>query len=173
LGVVIIAGVLVLQLWPKDNGVVKIGDSYLGGKIAYIDSTGLHGLIAASVDQGTSTIWGCYGIAISGADGTAIGTGNQNTHDIIMAGCWPPENAARICHDLSLNGYTDWYLPSKDELNQLYINRVAIGTLINSNDLLSSSEDVTGAVWYQNVYNGYQDRTDKGSAMSVRCVRAF
>ena len=57
-----------------------IGTTYGGGVIAYIDSSG-HGLIAAPSDIGTAA-WGCYGTAISGADGVAIGTGNQNTIDI-------------------------------------------------------------------------------------------
>jgi len=102
----------------KVTRFVAIGDSYQGGKVAYIDGTNIHGLIAATADQGTSTEWGCYGTAISGADGTAIGTGNQNTIDI-MAGCSTAGIAARLAGDLVLNSYGDWHLPSKDELNKL------------------------------------------------------
>ena len=57
-----------------------IGDLYQGGIVFWLDGNG-GGLIAALTDQ-SGAQWGCYGALISGADGTAIGTGNQNTIDI-------------------------------------------------------------------------------------------
>lgn len=155
----------------KVTRFVAIGDSYQGGKVAYIDGTNIHGLIAATADQGTLPTWGCYGTAISGADGTAIGTGNQNTIDI-MAGCATAGIAARVCGDLVEGGYSDWYLPSKDELNQLYINKTAIGGFTTSNYWSSSEGDASHA-WGQYFDNGGQNGSDKTDTNYMRAVRAF
>jgi hypothetical protein len=161
------------QIFTTTNNLFAIGQSYQGGIIAYIDSSGIHGLIAAPSDQGTGIRWGCYGTEISGADGTAIGTGNQNTIDI-MTGCNEAGIPARLCGDLVLGGYSDWYLPSKDELNQLYLNRVAIGGFINTYPYYwSSTEFGSNDVWSQNFQDGFQFNWHKNHEFKVRAVRAF
>jgi hypothetical protein len=159
------------QIFTTTNNLFAIGQSCQGGIVAYIDSSGIHGLIAAPSDLGGAP-WGCYGTEISGADGTAIGTGNQNTIDI-MTGCNEAGIAARLCGDLVLGGYSDWYLPSKDELNQLYINRVAIGGFAAA-IYWSSSENYNYSAWVQHFYDGYQfNYYSKDNAVYVRAVRAF
>ncbi|MCX6737911.1 MAG: InlB B-repeat-containing protein [Candidatus Parcubacteria bacterium] len=153
--------------------IPAIGGDFQGGKVAYVDGTGLHGFIVATADQSTGAQWGCYETTISGADGTAIGTGNQNTIDI-MAGCSTAGIAARLCGDLDLNGYTDWYLPSKDELNQLWVNRVAIGVFVDGTNYRSSSEVDSRHAWLQDFYGGFQDNTtSKAYLMYVRAIRSF
>ena len=159
---------------------LSIGQIYQGGKIAYIDASGLHGLIAAPSDQEQAP-WGCAGTSSGGAIATAIGYGSSNTI-YIMNSCSQGGIAARLCGDLVLGGYSDWYLPSKDELNQLYINRVAIGGFATNPEeafYWSSSEYLEGIVpylysWEQNFASGgqYNDE-NKSNICKVRAVRSF
>jgi len=149
-----------------------IGDNYGGGKVAYIDGTGQHGLIAATANQSTGIFWHVSGTGTTGASGTALSTGNANTNAIVTL-YGAESNAAKLCYDLSLNGYTDWYLPSKDELNQLWSNRVTIGGFA-AYAYWSSSEAGAGVAWYQN-FGGFfnQDFDPKDGTYYVRAVRSF
>jgi hypothetical protein len=159
--------------------VYQIGDSALGGKIAYILQPGdpgyvvgeQHGLVATVSDVSTSATWGCAGVQITGADGQAIGDGNQNTIDI-MAECATAGIAARLCGDLSQGGYSDWYLPSLDELTQLYNNRVAIGGFA-ADSYWSSSEFTDNNALTKNFSTGSSSQSGKGNTLRVRAIRSF
>ena len=155
--------------------VYAIGGNVNGGIIFYIDGTGQHGLVCAPTDQVTiaGADWGCYNSTITGADGTALGTGNQNTIDIVN-GCLTEGIAAKICYDLDLNGYTDWYLPSKDELDLMYTNLKAAGLSSFSSDFYwSSSEYSYGSAWLQDFRNGTKSANVKFGKLDVRAVRSF
>ena len=110
--------------------------------------------------------------AVSGADGTAIGTGAQNTIDIVaQSGNVAATSAAVYCSDYTYGGFSDWFLPSKDELNQMYLNRVAIG--FQNDNYYSSSENGTSNAWFQYFYSNIVNALSKANVMRVRPVRMF
>jgi len=169
------AGIFNVTLYAQWTPYVLRDTGPAGGYIFYDKgsySDGWRYLEAAPSDQANAP-WGCYGVSIPGADGTAVGTGKQNTIDI-EAGCATPGTAADICANLSLGGYSDWFLPSKDELNLMYENLKVSGVGgFPGSYYWSSSEDDASFAWDQSFYNGYRNGSSKGGSRWVRAVRAF
>jgi hypothetical protein len=127
-------------------------------------------------DQSASAEWGCIG-TLTGADGSAVGTGKQNTIDI-LGGCAEDGIAARLCNVLVEGDYNDWFLPSKAELNLMYANLHNIGTPVGgfeSGLYWSSSEREGNAhnAWTQDFSNSDQNYYLKYSELRVRAIRAF
>ena len=169
------------------NGVavLAVGDTYGGGKVAYIlqagdpgySSTVQHGLISATADQSTGIIWSLPAyqsivVPSNGAIATALGTGLANTNAIISQNGAGTTYAAGLARAYNGGGYSDWYLPSKDELNKLYLNKVAIGGF-TTGLYWSSSEYSDAGAWFQFFSNGGQYGYGKENALYVRAVRAF
>ena len=170
--------------------VPSIGDTHQGGIVFYLDGSG-GGLIAAPSDQSTSANWsnhaylgGCAGTNIPGTS-KLIGTGNQNTINI-DAICTTTGIAADICANLTLNGYSDWFLPSKNELNKMYLNigqgnALGLGNIggfatgILSSGYWSSTQRNanTNEAWALFFDNGLPINYTKWNSMIVRAVRSF
>ena len=170
------------SLANTDDGscVSQIGDFYQGGIIFYLDGNG-GGLIAAPSDQSNGVNWGCYGISISGADALAVGTGAQNTIDIEI-GCTDAGIAADICANLVLAGYSDWFLPSKDELAWMKhnigpTNSLGLGNIggFSYDYYYSSSESTASAAWMLGFSPSgtWVNNSWKSHLRSVRAIRGF
>jgi hypothetical protein len=162
---------------------LSIGDSYQGGKVAYIlvsgdpgyDPNTPHGLIAATTDQIGGIQWYNGSYINTEAKGTAIGTGFSNTNKIIASqGGTPTSYAAGVARAYTGGGYTDWYLPSKDELNKLYLSRFVIGRYV-TDAYWSSSERNNINAWAQDFFQPtYIAFTDKEYIyFNVRAIRSF
>ena len=163
------------------NFPAQVGDFRHGGVVFWVDPTdNTKGMVVDVVDISAAITWGCTGVEISGADGSAIGTGAQNTIDI-EAGCLALSTPADFCSNSTVGGFTDWFFPSIDEVEQIYNNRGIIavtsiangGTAFGANIYWSSTElDANIAAAYRFDFAGVTSN-NKSTQYGVRCVRAF
>ena len=160
-----------------------VGETGPAGGIIFYDkgivSDGWRYLEAAPPATEFQAPWSVNKLDVSGASSTAVGTGKMNTQVLVERLRASGENgtAAQLCAGLSINGYADWFLPSKDELNLIYRNLKQKGVGGYGN----------GFYWSSSQYNKYYANgqrfsdgnqlpfTDysKNSACFVRAVRAF
>ena len=129
---------------------------------------------------------------VSGADGIVIGTGFQNSLDIAaQSNNVSASSAAVLAREYRGGSRTDWFLPSKDELNALCVafsdtvesagavcngsaatGHAGVGGFIDGY-YWSSSETEPSRVWYQSLGYGFQGSNVKDNPIYVRPVRAF
>jgi hypothetical protein len=163
-----------------------IGERFGGGIIFYLDSTGCHGLIAAPYDQARLSIWanGVWNVnEFAYQDG--VGAGQANTKMLVLvqephAGQF--KYAAKICDDVIIDAYNDWYMPSKYELNLMFYNigqgapapNTNIGNF-QENWYWSSTEADSTTAWRQAfiIGLGWQNKTEKFYDFGLRAVRLF
>jgi hypothetical protein len=167
----------------------EVGDFAQGGIVFWVDESGEHGLVCAKSDQSNGVRWNAGTDGITQAKGDGPYSGESNTAIIIAAqvaiGDDGATYAARICNEIQITEggktYGDWYLPSKEELNQMYMNKATIDitALANGGDgfavnyYWSSTEYAVSDAWYQYFSNGSQNGTNKSTNFYLRSVRAF
>ena len=166
------------------EGCLQIGDEHQGGIIFYIDETGEHGLLAAPGDLPELYIFGCLGNTNPIADKSEIGAGESNTLAILNY-CNEENIAARACYNLTLNGYSDWFLPSINELELLYLHRNTVGGFDSSEAsvYISSTEAQPAPAYYRNWIFEFSNPqsisytrklvSQKDNKFKVRAIRKF
>jgi hypothetical protein len=167
----------------KVTVLANYGDYYQGGLVFHYfepNETGfvsgeIHGLISAANDQSSGLAWGCNSQDIITSDN--IGYGISNTMEIVNQ-CNENNTAAKICHDLQLNGFDDWFLPSKNEIqlmyNNLHLN--GMGSFSNtpgSSYYWSSSQFNNYSAWYNYFNINYSTTGSKTGTLKVRAIRQF
>ena len=155
-----------------------IGDFREGGIVIWVDDTGQHGMVCDLTDY--PAIWGCNGLEIVGADSLSIGSGLQNTEDI-LATCKTLGIAAAVANELIAQEYSDWYLPSKEELRYIWLNSFVIserslelgGKELEAYYWTSSEYDADQAWCWDFKYGAEDHGYGKETSAWVRGVRTF
>jgi DUF1680 family protein len=174
------AGEMSVWLSEKEYAIGDVGPA--GGLIFYVNpnyaADGWRYLEAAPYDQSAGAKWGCFRKQIPGARGTAVGTGRQNTLDM-LASCPNPDTAAALCANFTLSGVRGWFLPSRDELALMYRNLKAAGLgdfrdgghADNFNYWTSSQDTADMASHIDFADLGRQHSDDKDFPRRVRAIR--
>lgn len=149
-----------------------VGQFREGGYVVYVTGSfpNQSVLIAAGVQSDLT--WGCSGTNVTTY--TTMFSGSLNTTNILAA-CAETPIGATYCDSLDSNGFTDWYLPSKDELAQIYTNKIYVPGIISSSGayyMSSTQGNSSTSYWTQDFNNGatYDYRTKTANAY-VRPVR--
>ena len=150
----------------------SVGQSYQGGKIFYIDSTSHHGLVAATEDQHLGIQWSDRLLVVA-VNATSYTDGVFNTNQIITVQGNGSQYAANVCRLYNGGGYSDWYLPSRNELNLLYLQRKAIGNFSDLIGYWSSTEFSKTEAWVQTFKDGVVGISNKTTSEAVRAIRRF
>jgi hypothetical protein len=185
-------GVSTPVVMSKKTNCYAAGESALGGRVAYIQSGTCTGLVVQSADGngGSSMYWSsCCGPCQNTFVSTSVnyGFGQSNTNNILSTynpmNCTSPNQAgeaARYCDNLNEGSYTDWYLPSKGDVDTMLPNLTSVG-MVNGNYWSSSQGGYCGGcpgyyAWLLSVSGGtgtWNSSALTGQSQKVRCSRNF
>jgi hypothetical protein len=180
---------VILTSAPMNTSVTyRVGDKGpAGGTIFYVNLSATDGwryLEAAPASTEQKVAWSSAGADVKGTN-VDIGTGKQNTQAIVNHSLNTGENcrAAMLCDNLVSGGYDDWFLPSKGELNLMfiYLKEAGIGGFKEDWYWSSSASGNYNGAWAQRFSNGEQEGSGYNSGYDgqkskehlVRAIRQF
>jgi hypothetical protein len=161
-----------------------IGEYFGGGIIFHLwrDKTGEHGLIVNLNNQSSSQKWSNVSNALIGSTAQSSWDGGKNSNAIVNQ-VGHTNSAAQLCLNLSSDGYSDWYLPSIDELSLLWQNRFNVNNAMNGMSgvtqipqlayFWSSGEYSISEAWVFLFDVGYAGGISKLNSYQIRAIRKF
>ena len=163
---------------PCSSNTFSIGDVGPGGYVTYVDGTGQHGLIV-NISVGSSLYWHVTDSGLVSATNDGIYSGQTNT-SLIVSTYGSEANVAKYANDYTTTGndgtvYSDYYLPSKYELNLIAQNWREIGIILFGTEsyVWSSTENNASTAWAQDIYTGTQAIYNKSTPLGTIVVRKF
>lgn len=136
-GAIMPYGVPTVTIFGGGGGGLVLGQFYQGGNIAYLDGSGLHGFVVYNSGQSVSYDTWAIAYTVTGATGYAIGDGDPNTTAIIAS---VPSLPALACRNGNFNGYTDWVMPSINEMYNVILNQAYYSTPLSAAYYQTSTE---------------------------------
>ncbi|WP_339623328.1 hypothetical protein [uncultured Winogradskyella sp.] len=163
-----------------------IGEAFQGGILAYVYQPfddgyvegEMHGFVVAESALTDTAAWGCEGTNLPGMQtgGSAASTASQNT--AIINNCGESDIAAKIVESLTINGYSDWLLPSKDVINNGIRENEVLSMLTGIVDgyywsCTPHSNNPAQSAWATHLNNGSNIQADKSNLYFIIPVREF
>jgi hypothetical protein len=155
----------------------SVGQKHRGGIVFYVDSTGLHGLIAATADQGKTL--GRMGRSLRNSD-------RENSKLYPLTSSKSQENlddatiASRVCSyyittvkDVT---YHTWYLPSMKELHLLYAQKSVVGGFKDDfywSSTVNNMNELARGPWLLDFSKGNNYRAGSNCEGYIRPIQAF
>ena len=163
-----------------------IGESFQGGILAYVYQPfedeyvngQMHGFVVAENALTDTAEWGCEGTNLAGmVTGGFAGTTTSN-HTAIVNECGEVGIAAKVVDGLTINGYSDWLLPSKDVINNGIRKSEVLSQLtgiVNGYywSCTPHSNNPAQSAWATHLNNGSNIQADKSTEYHIIPVREF
>jgi hypothetical protein len=165
---------------PEEAPLVAVGDLIYGGVVFWVNpQDSASGLVCALENASNNDKEWAQRILRTGATGSELGSGSGNTDRIIYEHPSIPKTsyAAGVASTYSGGGFSDWFLPSTDELHMMYNNKLNIeaqpGMVGFNTNYWSSTEGNEDEAFFYDFSHGISDEIQKSDKYYVRAVRAF
>lgn len=146
-----------------------VGDQAYGGTVFYVNATEEYALVVRSVDV-SDLPYTNSSLITSITTSEDIATGMANTN--LLSSVFVDGEAGYEAVNSTVGGRSDWYVPSKDTMNEMWNSRASSGVSFSANKYYFTSSKSTASsssVWIISGYNGVL--TDSSSASTNKYTK--